>query len=114
VVDTHSDRVFIYNEVAGKALRLFTRLPSHRSADKRSANGENTMNALKIVAIVLIVAGSLGLVYGGFTYTKDTHAAKLGPIELSVKDRETINIPVWAGVGAIAAGVILLFVRARP
>ena len=72
------------------------------------------MNALKIVAIILIVAGSLGLVYGGFTYTKDTHEAKLGPIELSVKDRETINIPVWAGVGAIAAGVILLFVRTRP
>ena len=72
------------------------------------------MNALKIVAIILIVAGSLGLVYGGFTYTKDTHEAKLGPIELSVKDRETINIPVWAGAGAIAAGVILLFVRVRP
>lgn len=72
------------------------------------------MNALKIVAIILIVAGSLGLVYGGFTYTKDTHEAKLGPIELSVKDKETIHIPIWAGAGAIAAGVILLFVRVRP
>ena len=69
------------------------------------------MNAVKMLAIVLIVAGTMGLAYGGFTYTKDTHEAKLGPIELSVKDTETVNIPVWAGVGAIVAGVILLFVR---
>ena len=72
------------------------------------------MNALKILAIVLIVAGGLGLAYGSFTYTKDTHEAKLGPISLSVKDRETVNVPVWAGVGAMVAGVILLFVRSRP
>ncbi|MDD5365430.1 MAG: hypothetical protein PHR30_08840 [Gallionellaceae bacterium] len=69
------------------------------------------MNAIKILAIVLIAAGSLGLLYGGFTYTKDTHEAKLGPIELTVKDTETVNIPVWAGVGAIVAGAILLFAR---
>ncbi len=69
------------------------------------------MNALKIVAIALIVAGSLGLIYGGFTYTKRTEQVKLGPIELSVKDRETVNIPVWAGVAAIVAGAALLFVR---
>ena len=66
------------------------------------------MNAVKIAAIVLIVAGVLGLVYGSFTYTKETHEAKLGPIELSVKDKETVNVPVWAGVGAIAIGVVLL------
>jgi len=64
-----------------------------------------------MLAIVLIVAGGLGLAYGSFTYTKETHQAKLGPIELSIKDKETVNIPVWAGVGAIVAGVILLFVR---
>ena len=69
------------------------------------------MNAAKMLAIVLIVAGGLALAYGGFTYTKETHQAKLGPIELSVKDKETVNIPVWAGVGSIVAGVILLFVR---
>lgn len=69
------------------------------------------MSAVKMLAIVLIVAGALGLAYGGFTYTKETHEAKLGPIELTVKDKETVNIPIWAGVGAIAAGVILLFVR---
>ena len=69
------------------------------------------LNAVKIVAIALIVAGSLGLIYGGFTYTKRTEQVKLGPIELSVKDRETVNIPVWAGVAAIVAGAALLFVR---
>ncbi len=69
------------------------------------------MSALKIVAILLIAAGVIGLVYGGITYTKSTHNAKLGPLELSIKDKETVNIPVWAGVGAIVIGGILLFVR---
>jgi hypothetical protein len=67
------------------------------------------MSAVKIAAIVLIVAGVLGLVYGSFSYTSDTHEAKLGPIELSVKDKETVNVPVWAGVGAIVMGGVLLF-----
>jgi uncharacterized membrane protein len=68
------------------------------------------MNAVKIAAIVLIVGGILGLVYGGFTYTRQTHEAKLGPIELSVKDKQTVSIPVWAGVGAIViGGALLLF-----
>jgi len=71
------------------------------------------MHAARILAIVLIVGGSLGLVYGGFTYTKDSHEARLGPIELSVKDRETVNIPVWAGVGAIVIGGMLLLVGSR-
>jgi hypothetical protein len=61
------------------------------------------MNAVKIAAIVLVVAGVLGLVYGSFTYTKETHDAKLGPIELSIKDQETVNVPVWAGVGGDSA-----------
>ena len=69
------------------------------------------MNAVKMLAIVLIVAGSLGLLYGGFTYTKDTHETKVGPIALSIKDTETVNIPVWAGVGALVAGLVLLFAR---
>ena len=66
------------------------------------------MNAVKVSAIVLMVLGVLGLMYGSFSYTKDTHEAKLGPIELSVKDKETVNVPVWAGVGAIALGGVLL------
>ena len=68
------------------------------------------MNAVKIAAIVLIVAGVLGLAYGSFSYTKETHEAKLGPIELSVKERQTVNVPVWTGLGAIViGGLILLF-----
>lgn len=66
------------------------------------------MNGIKFAAIALIVAGVLGLAYGGFTYTKETHETKLGPIELTVKDKETVNIPVWVGAGALIAGVLLL------
>jgi hypothetical protein len=68
------------------------------------------MNAIKVLAIALIVAGILGLVYGSFSYTKETHEAKLGSLELSVKNKETVNVPVWAGVGAIVAGGLLLLV----
>lgn len=66
------------------------------------------MNAVKIIAIVLIVAGALGLAFGSFTYTKETHETKIGPLELSVTDKETVNIPVWAGVGSILIGGLLL------
>ena len=66
------------------------------------------MNPIKIAALALVVAGVLGLVYGSFSYTKDTHDAKIGPLELSVKEKETVNIPVWAGVVSIAAGGALL------
>ena len=66
------------------------------------------MNAMTLLGIVLLVGGILGLVYGGFTYTKETHEAKIGPITLSVKDKETINVPIWAGIGAIAIGGLLL------
>lgn len=71
------------------------------------------MNAVKIAAIVLIVAGVLGLAYGSFSYTKETHEAKLGPIELSVEDRQTVNVPVWAGVGAIVIGGVILLVGSK-
>jgi hypothetical protein len=67
------------------------------------------MSAIRMAAIVVIVAGILGLVYGGFSYTKESHDAKLGPIELSVKDKQTVSVPVWAGVGAIVIGGALLF-----
>ena len=69
------------------------------------------MNAIRILAIVLIVAGALGLAYGSFTYTKETHQAKVGPIELSIKDKETVNVPVWVGAVALALGVGLLLIR---
>jgi multidrug transporter EmrE-like cation transporter len=71
------------------------------------------MNAVKIAAIVLIVAGVLGLAYGSFSYTKQTHDVKLGPIEMSVQEKETINVPVWAGVGAVAIGATLLLLGGR-
>ncbi|MGD7033597.1 hypothetical protein [Methylotuvimicrobium buryatense] len=66
------------------------------------------MNSIKIIAIVLVIAGILGLAYGQFSYTKETQQAKLGPLELTVKDTETVNVPVWAGVASILVGGVLL------
>lgn len=71
------------------------------------------MNAQKIAAIVLIVVGALGLAYGGFSYTKETHEANLGPLHLSVAEKQRVNIPVWAGVGAIVLGGLLLVVNRK-
>ena len=71
------------------------------------------MSAIKIVALLLIAAGVIGLVYGGITYTKSTHSTKVGPLELSIKDKETVNVPVWAGVAAIVVGGVLLFARRK-
>ena len=69
------------------------------------------MIGTKIAAVVLVAAGALGLAVGGFPYTKETHEAQLGPIELSVEEKGTVNIPVWLGAGALIAGVLLLVVR---
>ena len=66
------------------------------------------MNAAKLVGLILIIGGALALAYGGFSYTKDSSALKIGPIELSVKQKETINVPLWAGIGAVVAGGLLL------
>ena len=71
------------------------------------------MSAVKIVAIVLIIAGLLGLVYGSFSYTRETQEAKLGPLELSVKDTQTVYIPIWADVAAIVTGGGLLLLASR-
>ncbi len=71
------------------------------------------MSGLKIAGIALIVAGILGLVYGGFSYTKETHEAKIGPLELSIKDKETVNVPIWAGVAAIVVGGGLLLLPSK-
>lgn len=72
------------------------------------------MNARKAVALALILGGILGLAYGGFTYTKGSHDAKIGPIALSVKDKETVYVPVWAGVLAIVFGGGLLLFGVQP
>lgn len=71
------------------------------------------MNVLKIVAILLIVAGALGLAYGGFSYTKETHHADLGPFHMSIQEKEHVNVPIWAGIGAIAIGGLLLLVGTK-
>ena len=67
------------------------------------------MNGIRMVALALIVAGVLGLAYGSFTYTKQTHEVKLGPIDVAVKEQQTVNIPVWAGLGSMVFGAAILF-----
>jgi hypothetical protein len=71
------------------------------------------MNAVKGMALVLIALGVLGLAYGGFTYTKSTHEAHIGPLDMTMKDKETVNVPVWAGVAAIVIGAGLLLVPVK-
>ncbi|MFO1369981.1 MAG: hypothetical protein U1F46_13385 [Marinagarivorans sp.] len=68
------------------------------------------MNSVKLIGLVLVVAGALALGYGGFSYTKDTTAVKLGPLELSYKEKQTVYIPIWAGVGALLVGGICVIV----
>ena len=71
------------------------------------------MNSIKLVAVAFIVAGVLGLIYGGFSYTKDTTVVKLGPLELTAKEKQTVNVPLWAGVGAIVVGGLLLVMGSK-
>ena len=66
------------------------------------------MNSLKLVAVVLIVAGALAVIYGGFSYTKDTTVVKIGSVELTAKEKQTVNVPLWAGIGAVVVGGLLL------
>jgi uncharacterized membrane protein YdcZ (DUF606 family) len=71
------------------------------------------MNSRKIAGIALVVAGVLGLLYGSFSYTRDSHMAQLGNLEMTVRDTETVNIPRWAGIAALVAGGLLLFLPMR-
>ena len=66
---------------------------------------------MRMVALVLVALGVLGLLYGGFSYTKQTHDAKLGPLEISVSEKERVNVPMWAGVALVVAGGALLLMR---
>ncbi len=66
------------------------------------------MNPTKLIGIILIVAGCLGLAYGGFSYTKSTTGVKLGPIELKVQEKESVSVPLIVSAGAVAIGVFLL------
>ena len=71
------------------------------------------MSTPGILGLVLVVAGCLGLAYGGFSYTRETHRANIGSIELSVNDDRHVNVPLWASVAAIAAGGVLLLAGRR-
>ena len=66
------------------------------------------MNAVKVAGILLIVIGLAGFFTGGFSFTKDTTAAKIGPIELTVQEKESVNIPQWLSLGAVALGAVVL------
>ncbi len=68
------------------------------------------MSPVRVIAVLLIIGGALGLAYGGFSYTKNTHEVKVGPVDLSLQEKKTIDVPVWAGVGAILVGGVLLLV----
>lgn len=68
------------------------------------------MGALKLLAILLIVGGALSLVYGGFSYTKETHSTDIGPVRLEMKEKERVNVPLWAGLAALVAGGLMLVV----
>ena len=78
-----------------------------------TTHGSEKMNPIRLVAIALIVLGVLGLAYGGFSYTKETHEADVGPLHLSVDETRHVNIPVWAGAGAILIGGLLLVAGVR-
>lgn len=71
------------------------------------------MNPVKVIAVVLIIVGILALVYGGFSYTKDRTVVKLGPLEVSAKEKQTVNVPMWAGVGAIVVGGLMLVLATK-
>jgi TRAP-type C4-dicarboxylate transport system permease small subunit len=71
------------------------------------------MNGIRLAAAALIVAGILALAYGGFSYTKQTHRATLGSLELSITDKQTVVVPLWAGIGAMLLGGALLFYGPR-
>jgi hypothetical protein len=63
---------------------------------------------MRLIAIVLLAAGVLALAYGGFSYTRQTHDAKVGPLEISVTEKQRVNVPVWAGVVLVVAGAGIL------
>ena len=71
------------------------------------------MKPIKIIGILLIIAGTLGLVYRGFNYTKSSHEAMIGPVQLSVKNEGHVDVPMWAGIGAIVLGSVLLLLPGR-
>ena len=78
-----------------------------------SRSGAAGANASRVIALVLIVAGALGLAYGKFSVTDQTHTAQIGEIGISVQEKRSVNVPMWVGVGAIVAGAVLLVSAGR-
>jgi hypothetical protein len=107
---SHAERAAGSSILNTRLDRFESQVPFARFRLCRISEKGDKMSALKIVAILLIAAGTIGLVYGGITYTKTTHDTNIGPLKVSVTDKETVNIPVWAGVGAIVVGGALLLV----
>ena len=68
------------------------------------------MGLQRVFGIIFLVVGALGLAYGGFTYTKETHKASIGPLKLSVDEKETVNIPLSVGIGFLVVGGLLLLI----
>ena len=66
------------------------------------------MDSRKIIALILIIAGVIGITYGSFSYTKETHEAKVGPLSFAVSEKETINVPLWLSAAAMGAGILIL------
>jgi drug/metabolite transporter (DMT)-like permease len=71
------------------------------------------MSPMRIAGVIFVVAGALALAYGGFSFTKETHKAEIGPLKLAVQEKERVNVPQWAGLGAILVGVVLLVAGGR-
>ena len=71
------------------------------------------MKPIKIIGVVLILVGLFGLISGGFSFTEETHDAKVGPVEISVKEKNRVSVPVWASAGAVAAGGAMLLLGGR-
>ena len=74
---------------------------------------EKAIKMSKMIAIALLIAGTLSLIYGGFSYTKDTTVVKLGPLEVTAKEKQTVSVPLWLGVGAIVIGGVLLVIGGK-
>jgi len=105
-------RTGLFRDVCLNATRSSSSVPSDVGMTGFN-KGELNMNSIRLLAIALLLGGTLGLVYGGFSYTKDTTAVKLGSLELTVKEQKQVNIPLWAGIGAIVAGGLLLLTASK-
>ena len=96
-----------------RSIALKSYVPAPGDSSLPNPRKSATMNTLKLIGMMLIVAGALGLVYGGFSYTKESAGVKLGPLELKVVQRETVNVPMLLSAGAVAVGIFLLVFKTK-